>query len=71
MRRTLDVNAADLNLAHNWKRYGHKVAAFRVEASDERVTEPRFKTINRFPVFEISDVVSQPGRLSRVGNTDQ
>jgi len=33
MGRTLDVNAADLNLAHNRKRYGHKVAAFRVEAS--------------------------------------
>jgi hypothetical protein len=47
------------------------MAAFRVEAADERLAEPRLEAINRFPVLEIADVVFQPCRLSRVGNTDE
>jgi hypothetical protein len=52
----LDINAADLNPAHEGKRDCHKMAAFRVEASDECLAEPRLEAINRFPGLEISDV---------------
>ena len=68
MRGPLDIDAADLDPVHRGERDCCEMAAFRLEASNECVTESQLEAVSSFSVGEVLNVVFQAGGWLRGGN---